>query len=32
MQNMPGRPKALLDGKKTKKAAQKLAEQIRTAV
>ncbi|GAB3018639.1 hypothetical protein GCM10011376_00210 [Nocardioides flavus (ex Wang et al. 2016)] len=32
VQNMPGRPKALLDGKKNKKAAQKLAEQIRTAV
>lgn len=32
MQNMAGRPKALLDGKKNKKAAQKLAEQIRTAV
>jgi hypothetical protein len=28
MQNMPGRPKALLDGKKNKKMAQKLADQI----
>lgn len=32
MQNMPGRPKALLDGRKNKKVAQKLAEQIRTSV
>ena len=31
MQNMPGRPKALLDGKKNKKSAQKLADQIRDA-
>lgn len=32
MANMPGRPKALLDGPKNKKVAQKLAERIRTAV
>ncbi|GAA1917155.1 hypothetical protein [Nocardioides hwasunensis] len=32
MQNMPGRPKALLDGKKNKKMAQKLADQIKAAV
>jgi hypothetical protein len=31
MQNMPGRPKALLDGKKNKKMAQKLADQIRAS-
>ncbi|PII84431.1 hypothetical protein BMH32_07220 [Leucobacter sp. OLJS4] len=30
--NMPGRPKALLDGPKNKKVAQKLAERIRAAV
>lgn len=29
MANMPGRPTALLDGAKNKKAAQKLADQIR---
>lgn len=28
----PGRPKALLDGKKNEKAAQKLADQIRAAI
>ena len=31
MQNMPGRPKALLDGAKNRKLAHKLAEQIRAA-
>src|SRR3954451_17212679 len=31
MANMPGRPKALLDGKKNKKVALKLADQIRAA-
>ncbi len=31
VQNMPGRPKALLDGKKNKKVAQKLADQIAAA-
>ncbi|MFD6526697.1 MULTISPECIES: hypothetical protein [unclassified Isoptericola] len=30
--NMPGRPTALLDGKKNKKVAQKLIEQIRAAL
>ncbi|PFG44496.1 hypothetical protein ATJ88_3221 [Isoptericola jiangsuensis] len=30
--NMPGRPTALLDGKKNKKSAQKLADQIRAAL
>jgi hypothetical protein len=30
--NMPGRPTALLDGKKNKKSAQKLAEQVRAAL
>lgn len=32
MANMPGRPTALLDGAKNKKAAQKLADQIRAAL
>lgn len=32
MSNMPGRPTALLDGAKNKKAAQKLADQIRAAM
>ncbi|SEB66353.1 hypothetical protein SAMN04489844_0793 [Nocardioides exalbidus] len=32
MENMPGRPKALMDGKKNKKMAQKLAEKIKAAV
>lgn len=32
MANMPGRPKALLDGKKNKKSAQKFAEKIRAAI
>lgn len=32
MANMPGRPKALLDGAKNKKAAQKLADKIRASV
>ncbi|WP_017792552.1 hypothetical protein [Leucobacter salsicius] len=32
MANMPGRPKALLDGAKNKKVAQKLGEKIRAAV
>jgi len=31
MQNMPGRPKSLLDGKKNKKMAQKLADQIQAS-
>jgi hypothetical protein len=30
--NMPGRPTALLDGKKNKKSAQKFAEQIRASL
>lgn len=32
VENMPGRPKALLDGKKNAKAAQKLADQVRAAL
>lgn len=32
MQNTPGRPTALLDGAKNKKAAQKFADQIRAAI
>ena len=31
VRNMPGRPTALLDGKKNKKAAQKLADRIRAS-